>query len=161
MISNKGITIVALIITVVIMLILAGVGIYYGSDAIDKARLEDIRTDMISIKTKAKIVAEQYNFKDIDNLVGIPVYTEDRNIQDNIIQALPDELKNIFSGLENKENIYFWSQEDLNNEGLNAIKINAEEFYIIYYNLEDTNATEVYYSKGFDGAYSLTDLQNK
>ena len=67
---EKGITIIALIITIILMLILAGVGIHFGTDAIDKAKLEDIKTDMISIKTKAKIIAEQYNFKDIDSLIG-------------------------------------------------------------------------------------------
>ncbi len=158
---NKGITIIALIITVVVMLILAGVGVYYGSDAIEKARLEDIRTNMFQIKSKAKIVAEQYNFKDIDNLVGTPLYEENKTMQDYVAQAIPDELESIFSNLENKDKLYLWSQNDLNNEGLNSIQINAEEFYIVYYDLKDTNATEVYYSKGFDGAYSLTDLQNK
>ena len=64
--KEKGITIVALIITVILMLILVGVGIDFGTDAINKARLEDIKTDMISIKTRAKIITEQYNFKDIE-----------------------------------------------------------------------------------------------
>ena len=68
---ENGITIIALIITIILMLILAGVGMHFGSDALDKAKLEDIKTNMISIKTKAKIVAEQYNFKDIDNLIHI------------------------------------------------------------------------------------------
>ena len=101
---ENGITIIALIITVILMLILAGVGIYFGNDAIDKAKLEDIRTDMISIKTKAKIVAEQYNFKDIESLIGTIVSNEE-------IQKL---------GLTDKKSdqIRKWSSEDLNGQGL-------------------------------------------
>ena len=70
---EKGITLVALVITIIIMLILVGVGLHFGGDAVETAKLEDIKTDMISIKTKAKIVAEQYNFKDIENLVGTKI----------------------------------------------------------------------------------------
>ena len=45
--KEKGITIIALIITIILMLILAGVGMHFGSDAIERTRLEDIKTDMI------------------------------------------------------------------------------------------------------------------
>lgn len=150
--KEKGITIVALVISVVIILILAGVGVYYGKDAINKAKLEDIRTNMLSIKAKAKIVVEQYNFKDRENLVG----TEYANTSNN---SIPEELKNIFATLDQSK-LYVWTQEDLNSEGLNGIKIDEGYFYIVYYNLDDTNATEIYYSQGYEGKYSLTELKD-
>ena len=74
--NEKAITIIALIITMIIMLILVGVGLHFGNEALDKAKLEDIKTDMSSIKTKAKIVAEKYNFKDIENLIGSEITDE-------------------------------------------------------------------------------------
>lgn len=140
---DKGITIIALIITIILMLILAGVVIYFGNDAIDKAKLEDIRTDMISIKTKAKIVAEQYNFKDIENLIG-------NKVSDEEIQKL---------GLTDKENnqIRKWSNEDLNGQGLSNIE---GDTYVVYYDLKDPNNCEVYYIYGYEGKYSLSELQD-
>lgn len=139
--KEKGITLVALIITIILMIILAGTGVYLGDKAIDKAKLEDIKTDMISIKTKAKIIAEQYNFKDIENLVGS--------------QITDEEATKL--GIENSENIRKWSSSDLNSQGLSTIE---GDTYIVNYNLEDTNSCEVYYLKGYQGKYSLTELKD-
>ena len=146
---EKGITLVALIITVVLMFILIGVGINFGRDALDKSRLEDIKTDMISIKTRAKIVAEQYNFKDIDALVGSNITDTEKdilNIDENI------------EGLEENEyKILKWSSQDLAGQNLSAIE---GEKYVVLYNLKDPNGCEVYYLEGYEGVYSLSDLQN-
>lgn len=165
---ENGITIIALIITIILMLILVGVGMHFGGDALDKAKLEDIKTNMISIKTKAKIVAEQYNFKDINNLIGTPL---DQDNEQEGIQAgsynIPTALNTIFNEKDEGGNskidiskLYVWTKEDLNNQGLNTIDIDESRFYIVYYNLKDTNLCEVYYSQGFQGQYSLSTLNN-
>lgn len=138
---EKGITLVALVITVILMMILVGVTIHFSTDAIDKANLEDIKTDMISIKTRAKIVAEQYNFKDIDTLVGSAITDEEA-------QKL---------GLTNNENIRKWSSSDLSSQNLGAIEGNI---YVVSYDLDDPNNCEVYYLEGYEGKYSLSELQN-
>ena len=78
-----------MVLTVIVLMILVGVTVHFSTDAVKKANLEDIKTDMISIKTRAKIVAEKYNFKDIENLVG-------STITDNESQKL---------GLTNSDNI--------------------------------------------------------
>lgn len=165
---QSGITIVALIITVIIMLMLAGVSVYYGSDAVKKGKLEDIKTNMISIKAKAKIITEEYNFKDIENLVGTKL---DENAEQEGLQTetykIADELKRKFE--EKNENgeakfditrLYVWTNEDLEAQSLGAINIDNEKFYIVYYNLENTNECEVYYSKGFEEKYSLSELNS-
>lgn len=139
--KESGITIVALIITIIIMLILAGVGVYYATDAMDKARLEDIKTDMISIKTKAKIITEQYNFKDIDSLVGTEITEEEARIL----------------GISKNEQTRKMSSNDLTSQGLSS-SIDGDK-YVIYYNIEDPNNCEVYYLEGYNGKHSLTDLQ--
>lgn len=137
--NKNGITIVALIITVVLMLILVTVTIEIGDKEIKKAKLEDIRTEMISIKTKAKIVQDQYNFKDIENLIGSKLEKD--------VAKIPEERK---------EKCYIWTQDDLNNQELSSIKVDDDKFYIVYYGEDEI---EVYYSKGIDGKYSLTELQ--
>lgn len=139
--KENAITIIALIITIILMLILVGVGMHFGTDAIDKAKFEDIKTDMISIKTKAKIVAEQYNFKDIDSLVG-------NTLADSEAQKL---------GLTNSENLRKWSSDDLSSQNLSTIQ---GDVYVVYYDLDDPNNCEIYYLSGYEGKYSLTDLQN-
>lgn len=144
--NEKGITIIALIITIILMLILVGVTVKVGTKEISKAKLEDIKTEMISIKTRAEIVKDKYDFKDIDNLVGTKLSeTTDYNTEAIVI---PDE---------SKENCYIWTQEDLNSQELSSIKVDKDKFYVVYYG----DDIEIYYSKGVDGKYSLTDLQGE
>lgn len=144
--NRNGITIVALIVTVVLMLILVTVTIEVGDKEIKKAKLEDIRTEMISIKTKAKIVRDQYNFKDIESLVGTK-FEEDTTYGTTNLNSVIDDTK--------KENCYIWTQNDLNAQDLSSIKVDNDKFYVVCYGDE----IEVYYSKGINGKYSLTDLQ--
>lgn len=144
--NEKGITIIALIITIILMLILVGVTVKVGTKEISKAKLEDIKTEMISIKTRAEIVKDKYDFKDIDNLVGTKLSeATDYNTEAIVI---PDA---------SKENCYIWTQEDLNSQELSSIKVDKDKFYVVYYG----DDIEVYYSKGVDGKYSLTELQGE
>ena len=138
---EKGITLIVLTLTVSVMMVLIGVAIHFSKDAIDKANLEDIKTDMISIKTRAKIVAEKYNFKDIDNLVGSTITNEEA-------QKL---------GLTNSNKILKWSSSDLTNQKLGAIE---GDTYVVSYDLDNPNNCEVYYLEGYEGKYSLSELQN-
>lgn len=144
--TEKGITIVALIITIIIMLIIVSLTIHYSSDAIEKAELEDIKTDMISIKTRAKIVAEQYNFKDIDALVGSEIIFEEA-VKLNLTEAWE----------ENSDRILKWSSSDLTDQNLGTIQ---GDIYVVYYDLDDPNNCEIYYLNGYEEKYSLTDLNN-
>ncbi len=144
--NEKGITIIALIITIILMLILVGVTVKVGTKEISKAKLEDIKTEMISIKTRAEIVKDKYDFKDIDNLVGTKLSeATDYNTEAIVI---PDA---------SKENCYIWTQEDLNSQELSSIKVDKDKFYVVYYG----DDIEIYYSKGVDGKYSLTELQGE
>ena len=145
--KERGITIIALLLTVIVMVILIGVGMHFGREAIDKATLEDIKTDMISIKTRAKIIVEQYNFKDIEELVG-----------SGITASKIAEL-----GLTEEDSRYIlkWSSSDLDSQNLSNIE---GDKYVVFYNLDDPNACEVYYLEGYEiggnqKIYSLTELQ--
>ena len=61
--NNKGITLIALTITIVVLLILASITVFYGKDNIDKANLENLKTNMLLIDAKAKEYCEEANFK--------------------------------------------------------------------------------------------------
>ena len=147
--SKNGITIIALVLTVIIMLILVGVTIKIGTNSIDESEKQDIITNMISIKTKAKIVKDKYNFKDIDNLVGESLIDDTEHTTIDVKAEIPGEKLN---------KCYIWTQEDLNNQGLSSISSDKSEFYVVCYGDDEI---EVYYSKAIDGKYSLTELQEE
>ena len=147
--NNKGITLTVLIITVIVMIIIVGGGIKIGTRAIEKAKLEDIKTNMLSIKTKAKTIEEKYSFGDIETLVGTEL--DKTTLNSNLQTELGEKT------------VYKWDQNILNEQGLTQIEVDDSKFYIVYYDTENSTC-EVYYSAGFtiDGQtkYSLTDLES-
>ena len=137
--NNKGITLTALVITIIIMIILIAVGIHIGTDAVKKAELEDIKTDMISIKTRAKIIPDKYNYEeDYEGRMG---------------QLVEDQT--ILNKLGVTGDLYKWDRATLDEQGLSNIK---EDVYYVQYDFENPSNTEVYYIKGFKGKYSLADI---
>ena len=56
--EQRGITLIALVITVILLLIIGGISITKGSDLVEKSKVETIETNMLTIKAKAKEYAE-------------------------------------------------------------------------------------------------------
>ena len=61
--KNRGITLASLVITIIVLLIIAGISVYSGTDIIKRAKLEELKTNMLLIETKAKECVENANFK--------------------------------------------------------------------------------------------------
>ena len=59
--ENKGITITALVIMIIVIMLLAGITITQGSDLIKNTKVETYLTNMITIRSKAKVYAEETN----------------------------------------------------------------------------------------------------
>ena len=77
--KNNGITMVALVITVIILLILSGISINAGSNIITKSKLENIKTDMMLIKVKGKEYVENANFNLGTNFKTIATDENEKN----------------------------------------------------------------------------------
>ena len=45
--ENKGITMIALVITIIVLLIISGIGIYEGTQSLKEVKLEELKTNMI------------------------------------------------------------------------------------------------------------------
>ena len=146
--KDNGITLIALIVTIIIMIILATIVVDFSTKAIDKAKLEDIKTNMLLIQGKSQTIYEKYLFKEIEELTGI-LYSEQNTyvISDGLLEHLKEE-----------DDIYIWGEEALNENGLGTIKTDEQTFYIV-----DYTTSEIYFSKGYEYNdsiyYSLTELQ--
>lgn len=147
--DNKGITIIALIITVIVMLILVTITVRYGTDEIKKAKLEDLKSTMLIIKGRAQIIIDKESFGETYNNEGMIKITDEAALKYNI----PDNLKDL-----DQTNLYIWEQTAMDNNSID-VTINDTDFFII-----DYSTREIYYSIGYtDGEntyYSLTDMQN-
>lgn len=161
-INQKGITQVTLIITIIILLIIAGIGIYSGTDSINKVKLEELKTNMLLIEAKAREYVEEANFK-------IGKETEEEKINEikkeiyetngKLKKAIDENLK-----LENTNipvnNCYIITKETLENWGLDKIKLDESknEKYLLEFNEKEIKV-EIYNTKGYEGKYSLTDIE--
>lgn len=160
--KTKGITLIALAVTIVVLLIIAGISIQGGTKAIKMAKLEEIKTNMLLIQAKARQYVEEVNFK-----IGIE---PDKKTPEEK-EAIRNEVYTGEAKLEKAENVlekfaitdtstcYWLTQEAQENWGLDKIEVKEEEAYLIQF--DETNLTvEVYNTLGYNNAYSLTAIDN-
>ena len=61
--KDKGITMVALVITIIVLIILSGVSVGTVNKIVKSSELENLKTNMLLIKVKGKEYIENANFK--------------------------------------------------------------------------------------------------
>ncbi len=152
--NNRGITLMTLVITIIIMIILAGVTITGTYSLIKKSQLENLKTDMLLIQAKTKTALEEYNFsKDETKLIGTKLEEADTEKVSKLNKA----------GITDISNWYFLSQDDLNNMNLSDIRAKDGEYYFVKYDKENL-VVDILYTEGFveNGItkFTLTQLQN-
>lgn len=154
--KNKGITLVALTITIIILLIIAGISISAGGNMIKKANLEGLKTNMLLIQAKAKQYVEEANFKIGKSTEDASKISEVRN-EIYVEKAKLSTNTNSIATEFDKSDCYLLTEESFNEWGLNKIKLEENEYYFVKFN-EQELTVEVYNTLGFNGKYSLTDI---
>ncbi len=154
--KNKGITLIGLTITIIILIIIAGISVNAGTNIIKKAKLEELKTNMLLIQAKAKEYVEEANFK-----IG-------KDPDESKIQQVRDQIYIEKAHLEyvNETNVSFDTTDcyELNEQtykdwGLNEIKLDENEKYLLKFD-ENNLAVQVYNTKGYNGKYSLTEIED-
>lgn len=161
--NSKGITLIVLVITIVILMIIAGITVNSGKESIQQAKLESLRTNMLLISAKAKECVEEATFKkglDNNTTAKEEVYANNFLIKETDTSLInkvgaTGECYRVTTSQDNQENntLKLWGLEKIESE------MSEGEYYLIQFN-EDENTAEVYNTMGFDGKYSLTDIEN-
>lgn len=167
-INEKGITMIALIITIIVLLIIVGIAISGGKSTIKKAKLESLKTNMMLIKAKSLECVEEVNFKLGPN--NQKTEEEKTEIRENTYESndgaklkkLSDlNLENpgitISNEIPQDESVYWVTEDTMEKWGLNRISLSEGEVYLIKFN-ENEAKVEIYNTIGFEGKYSLTDI---
>lgn len=176
--KNKGITMVSLVITIIILLILASISIGVGNNVIKKSELENLKTNMLLIKVKGKEYIENANFN-----LGTTIDTVAEEEKNNRIQKAKEKLKgeeiqeeSIFNGninltmdnitIDNTNYIYYYKLTTQNLKDIGFSNVESDEnngWYIIKYDIKNVQV-EVYNTKGFEKEgkkyYTLSEIQN-
>lgn len=173
--ENKGVTMLVLVITIIVLAIIAGISIGKGNNVIKRSQLESIKTNMLLIKVKAKQYVEDANFK-----LGTNPTPEEKatRIEEAKKEFIGEQIidSGIFNGNINKtkeeidkdiENYIFYykmSTDNLKQMGLS--NVNSDEnsgWFIIKYDVQNVDI-EIYNTKGFESQekkfYSLSEIQD-
>ena len=147
--SEKGITIVSLVLTIVVLGVLTAVTVNAGGSILKQVQLQNINTNMMLIQAKVKTISEQANFnKDTSIYKGNVVsdVSGNKNVQKLVEDGVIDDTSKYY---------VLW-QEHLKDMGLE--KIDVEDGYVVNYDTQ-----EIIYVKGFehDGTtyYKLSDMR--
>ena len=81
--DEKGITIVSLAITVIVMIIILGVTLVSGTSLLEHSKLTKIETSLLLIKARAETLAEQYGFD--GNLASVLSFSK---LEDNYVKPM-------------------------------------------------------------------------
>lgn len=131
--NNKGVTLIALAITIIVLLIISGITITAGSYNAEKAKDNKLLSEIIMVqnavlqrKTKAELINGHYPGQKLTE-IGIDI--------DEVISRLNLEMAEGNESIEkkdnNKSNYYLLSNE---NGGIKELNIkNAEDEYIVNY----------------------------
>ena len=157
--NNKGITLIALTITIIILLILASITIYSGKESIKKAQLESLKTNMLLIKAKAKEYVEQASFK---NGVNKSEISEEAKNELKGKEANASDYSKQNITINGGEILYNLTSDNLKEMGLKDVKLGSNEEYLVKYNIKDVTV-EVYNTSGYENngttVYSLSELE--
>lgn len=169
--NSKGVTLISLVIMIIVLGILASIVVTFGTQAINNANIQNLKTNMLLIEAKAKEYVENANYdlgihpeeateemknKSISELKGTKVEQSDSIV--SILQNIGINTEDIENG-----NVYKLSTEDLAAIGINNTNSNDRTgWYIIVYNIPEDTA-KIYHTQGIrindtETKYSLEDI---
>ena len=156
--KNNGVTLLALVITIVVLLIIAGITVYEGKETINRAKLEELRTNMLLIQAKSKEYVEEANFKIGKSTDKTKIAEIRKAIYETEAKLEPATGISTSSEIPVSE-CYKVTAEAMKQWGLDKVELKNKEYYLIKF--DDSNATvEVYNTLGYNGRYSLTEIDN-
>lgn len=175
---NKGVTLATLVITIVVLLILSGITINYGVSNIKRAKIQNIKTNMLLIEAKTKEYVENANYD-----LGIKPNEATAEMKGKAISELEGEGKGTkvitsssistelnIMGITSEEisngNVYQISTTDLEKMGIKGVESSEKKgWYIVVYDITNSNV-KIYNTKGIktnnnETKYCLDDIRNE
>ncbi len=157
----NGVTLVALVVTIMVLSIITGITVYSGKEAIEKAKIEELKTNMLLIEAKAKEYVEEVNFR-----FGISPEKKSDEEKEQIRQEIyvtkaqlqkaetADKTK---LGISESAICYALTEDALESWSLDKIELTEGEKYLIVFD-ETSAKVEIYNTMGYKGQYSLTEI---
>ena len=162
--NNKGITLMALVITIIIILILASITVNQGYGLIKEAKIQNLETNLLAIRAKAKEYGENVDAK---NWAEEDATEKQNKNEEEFINTYKLNLFDASGKAWDDPEYTYYSldKESFDNMDLSEIYDDNDEEYIIGYKTSDLSEIEIIYAEGIEyndkTIYSLTELQNE
>ena len=154
---------IPLIILLIIVIAIGAKIVENAYNMVEDANLKDLKTDMLLIQAKMKKCVEEVNFqkanvKDEARIEEIKVENlKGKKITSNVeVRILAESTNKI--DMENIEEYYYLDEQDLADIGITDLTAEKNGYFIIRYYIDDMHV-EVLNTKGYNGLYSLDDLE--
>ena len=160
--SEKGVTLLILAITIIVLFILMGVSVNTGYNTLTNVRAGRVISNMNLIKVKLEDIYEEAQFNDDESLfvgVGNTKYSLAEILNQNNMPGFKDEFDN-YNEISTIRNWYEWNESILKSQGLDTkILKDGGKIFVNY------ESSEVIYTKGAtvdnnQYYYTLTALEN-
>lgn len=164
--NQKGITLVTLTITIIVMMIIAGITTYAGKNLIREVKLQDVQTNMLLIQAKAKEYLEEVAFQtanmdataDAEKIATIKSENyKGTPLSGSVAQSAATETGKIDTS--KIDEYYYLTEQDLSDMGLESLNSSEYGYFIVRYNIDDIKV-EVINTEGYQGKYTLEELNN-
>lgn len=144
-----------LFIVLLLIAIIYGIGYFFKTEY-DDEKFETIKTDMLLIEAKTKIIGEKVKIKETDaTYVGKKI--EEVKEEDTIKQLQEKGIIN----LDEKKNVYYILEKS-HLEELGLTTINLEEgYYIVEYSNNEIIYTKGVQDKNGNTLYKLSDIEGQ
>ena len=134
--NKKGITLVSLIVTIVVMGILLSVTVIYSSDLMQKSKMTDYIGYMKLVKARADIVLEEELFNSTGDMESDVIFPSD----------ISDIIRDKYN--DTKYLIRIWNGNDIANQGIDKSILKNTNYFIIVFDTESRKTVDVIYSEG-------------
>lgn len=166
--EEKGISLSVLVIMVIVIMILAGISINQGTELLKTTNVETYVTNMITIRAKAKVYAEEVNAKTWDEQdksakrreIYLANYNMTKPTNESELIAKVDNTVNQENGCE----CYEITAQTLTLMGLEDLtKETKDGDYVVVYDSGDYTNLDIIYTPGIqykgNTYYTLSSLQ--
>ena len=134
--NSKGVTLIALVITIIVLLILASVATYSGMDIIQLSKLTAFTTEMKIMQTQVNDLYDQWKNGEINKDEIGKDLSYSTEVQQQANRVLIENL-GLEDSLVNLTGYRYFDQETIRNLGIEDIEqeffINIEERYVVSY----------------------------
>lgn len=160
--NKRGVTLIALIITIIVMVIIIGITVSTGGDLLQKSKMTDYIGYMELVKARADDVLEEKWFgKEDDEITYADIPTQNRiKPEDKMIKR---GIEGKLSELYNNAIFMKWEKNDIANEGIDKSILGNNQYFIIVFDKTKRETVDVLYSEGCKikarRYYALSDMK--